>query len=495
MVRRSTKDPEPWVPFELQVFPVGRRATIDRADGKQRPCWDVRWRVDGRDFMRRFPRSADANAWATDLRLGQREELPFDPVAKRFVQPITDEPSTGVTLLRWTEIYWDRKWPQLEPKSRKELSRHLNRARRYFVTAPIPEETVVDVDDYLLHASLCVQPVEATGPQQAGEQWLEAHSRPLASIGREDLESFLAHYRRRADDPKRQVSPATERRMIADLRQCWARAAHEDRIASNPWDRLEQHDRAGRRASSRGNGRLAAADAEMVLSPSQVFQLAETCGELGGWGNVVVCFVLVMGLCGLRPSEALGLTVGDVELPDAGNGWLTVRRSRRKVEDRFLDPEDDPAWGPLKGRELTASRRVPIPTEVVDELRSHLKEFCDGASAHHLLFHRNGRGFDLDAFDKDVWKPARAVVFPKSEDLEANSTLQPKLSRLRRHDLRHSACSLWLRSRVDVSVCQKWSGHKQLSVFLDIYQGLIPGREEEGARLLDERVAAELASD
>lgn len=57
---------------------------------------------------------------------------------------------------------------------------------------------------------------------------------------------------------------------------------------------------------------------------------------------------------------------------------------------------------------------------------------------------------------------------------------QPKLSRLRHHDLRHAACSWWLREGVDTTVCQRWSGHKTLSVFLDIYQGVAPGREDEG---------------
>jgi integrase len=73
--------------------------------------------------------------------------------------------------------------------------------------------------------------------------------------------------------------------------------------------------------------------------------------------------------------------------------------------------------------------------------------------------------------------------------LDPSSPLQPKLTRLRRHDLRHSACSLWLRAGVDVTVCQRWSGHKRLSVFLDIYQGLIPGREESGVALLEEALA------
>ncbi len=36
-----------------------------------------------------------------------------------------------------------------------------------------------------------------------------------------------------------------------------------------------------------------------------------------------------------------------------------------------------------------------------------------------------------------------------------------------------------------MTVCQKWSGHKRLSVFLDVYQGVMPGREAAGVRSLE----------
>ena len=75
-------------------------------------------------------------------------------------------------------------------------------------------------------------------------------------------------------------------------------------------------------------------------------------------------------------------------------------------------------------------------------------------------------------------------MFPPRNGLAPDDPRQPKLSRLRRRDLRHAACSWWLREGVDAVVCQRWSGHKTLSVFLDIYQGVAPGREDEGVRRL-----------
>jgi integrase len=85
-----------------------------------------------------------------------------------------------------------------------------------------------------------------------------------------------------------------------------------------------------------------------------------------------------------------------------------------------------------------------------------------------------------------VWEPACATLFPRRPDLAADDPRQSKLSRLRRHDLRHAACSWWLREGVDAVVCQRWSGHRTLSVFLDIYQGVAPGREDRGVQRLEQ---------
>lgn len=502
MPRRSDEELRPpWVPQTLQVFPVRRRVTTarprgagaDRSAGKERPCWDLRWRVDGRDFSQRFYKAADAAVWAEQLRAGHLRGWVFDAKARRFAAPETAAPERSAdTVFSWTGEYWEAKWPTLELRGRPELSRYLNRARRFFVDAEPAAAEADALAAFLGSSSLTVREHELTPEQELGRRWLEQHSTPLADVDRRQLERLLAHFRVNQRDPTRQVAPASERRMVADLRQCWDQAVREERLESNPWDKVDLRARSSAIGGRRQTRSTLAADAELVLAPDQIWQLAHACGELGSWGHVVDCFVLVMGLCGLRPNEAVGLVIGDLELPDAEPGWLTVRRTRRRVADRYLDLQDDPEWGPLKGRELTATRRVPVPAPVAQQLRLHLDTYRAAARRHDLVFERRSHPFDLSSFHDEVWVPGREALFPPIEGIPPASPMQPKLSRLRRHDLRHSACSLWLRSRVDVTVCQRWSGHKQLSVFLDIYQGLIPGGEEEGVRLLAQQIAAEL---
>ncbi len=201
-----------------------------------------------------------------------------------------------------------------------------------------------------------------------------------------------------------------------------------------------------------------AVDRDLVINVEQAFELAEACATHGSWGAVVECFVLAMALCGLRPGEAAGLLWEDVELPDDDSpGWMTVRRTHRPIAARWLDPGEDPDWGPLKDRDLTDTRRVPIHPLVVARLRQHRITYGEGPDG--LVFHRQGKPFDPDLFARNVWEPGRAALWPRRDDLPPSDPRQPKLASLRRHDLRHAACSWWLREGVDAVVCQRWSGH------------------------------------
>ncbi len=271
------------------------------------------------------------------------------------------------------------------------------------------------------------------------------------------------------------------------LRAAWNWAITRDDlpIDRSPWVVVRARRKVkGKSTLAAGRAGLAV-DADMVLSVSQSLSLAEACVTEGAWGGEVECFVLVMALCGLRPGEAAGLLSEDLELPSADEpGWLVVRRTHRPTQDRWLDPDEDPEWGPLKDRDLTESRRVPVPSLLVAKLRQHQELYGEGPGG--LVFHRNGKAFVSDRFAASVWEPACAKLFPRRADLAPDDPRQSKLSRLRRHDLRHAACSWWLREGVDAVVCQRWSGHRTLSVFLDIYQGVAPGREDRGVRRLEQ---------
>lgn len=487
--------PNPFVPQSFSCWVTKARSVeqaVDHSTGERikRPVdrWDLKGRADGIQWIRRFPRAGLAQTWKDQIERDFAAGLPFDLRSKRFVVPQQPAGPRPPTVLELTETYY-RSQPDWEPKTKRAAANSFNRARRWLLApgANLAGSDLAAVDDYLAHASFLPLHLESTITpiQAAGRAWLQANSAPCDGLTTMQVEAFAARFEINQRDPTKRVGVTTIIRFMQPLKSCWAWAVARDDVLveRNPFDAIKPPRKMkGKTSSSKGLAVLAV-DADLVIDVPQAIALAAACGREGTWGAVVECFVLVMALCGLRPGEAVGLLWEDIDLPAGDDaGWLTVRRSHRKIAGRWLDPDEDPEWGPLKDRDIVDTRRMPVPPLLVARLREHRRLFGDSPGG--LVFHRNGKPFQMDLFARNVWEPGRASLFPARADLAPGDPRQPKLSRLRRHDLRHAACSWWLRERVDAVVCQRWSGHKTLSVFLDIYQGVAPGREEEGVRKL-----------
>lgn len=483
--------PDPWIPKTFTSWTVKSRTRTRTTAGavRESDCWDVKGKADGVQWLKRFPKAGHAQAWQSRLERDFASGLPFDLRTKQFVLPEPTGEPPAVTVFDLTEWYF-RAHSEWEPRTKEAAARSFNRARRWLLSdGTVPEaEDVAAVEDYLRNASFLPEHLaeRMTEQQEAGRRWLRQHSALASAISTADAEAFVARFEHSERHPTRRVSSATMTRFLQPLRACWTWAVERDDIDidRSPWSAI----RPGRKVKGRSTmvvGRAGlAVDADMVLDVNQSLELARACVTEGSWGGSVECFVLVMALCGLRWGEAAGLLWEDVDIDSSGDpGWLTVRRSHRPARERWLDVGEDPEWGPLKDRDIVATRRIPVPPVLAAKLIEHRQQYGPGPDG--LVFHRKGRPFDHDLFGRAVWEPARAALFPRRDDLPPDHPRQPKLSRLRRHDLRHAACSWWLRCGVDAVVCQRWSGHKTLSVFLDIYQGVAPGREDEGvARLL-----------
>jgi integrase len=97
----------------------------------------------------------------------------------------------------------------------------------------------------------------------------------------------------------------------------------------------------------------------------------------------------------------------------------------------------------------------------------------------------NGARINLSSFHRDVREPVRTQTFPEG------STLR----RVRRHDLRHSAITAWLNSGVLLKTAQQWSGHRQLSVLLDTYLGVMTGDAEVSLQRVEDALDQALHDD
>jgi integrase len=487
--------PDPFVPRTFSCW-ITRATTTeqlrDRRTGERRsrPAdrWDVEGRADGIQWAKRFRRAGLAQTWKDQLERDFAGGQLFDLRGKRFVLPEQPQGPRPPTVFEMTDVYY-RSHPEWEPKTKRSAANSFNRARRWLLLPGIEPEgaNLAAVEDYLAHASFLPPQLEAevTPRQAAGRAWLESHSAPADSLTTAQVEAFVGRFEVNQRNPAKRVGATTIIRFLQPLRSCWSWGVARDDIAvaSNRFASVRPRRKVKGKVSAATGRTALAVDADLVLSVEQSIELAAACVREGSWGGAVECFVLVMAMCGLRPGEAVGFLWEDVDLPGGdGPGWLTVRRSHRKVAGRWLDADEDPDWGPMKDRDIADTRKVPIHPLLVAKLREHRRQFGDGPDG--IAFHRNGKPFQMDLFTRNVWEPGRAFLFPARADLLPGDPRQPKLSRLRRHDLRHAACSWWLREGVDAVVCQRWSGHKTLSVFLDIYQGVAPGREDDGIRKL-----------
>jgi integrase len=469
----------PWVPIRFVVNPIGPAKYTQRG-GQRVRCWDVRGAADGRQFFRRFTAPLEtaemAKRWAKSLIVDYSNGLLWDPKARCFIEA-PKEPLPSV--YDWCTEYWAGRVHEWEPASRVWAATSLSRACLFLLKpgAPTPDRSVED----FVKRSFSVSPPER---DDTSAQWIRSWSMDLVAVDHNHLKDLLEKHRARPGGGT--IAVSTERRFRADLQACWRVAVGRRLIPTNPWaavDRRSKRKQDGRVEIDKGG--VKPVNPDVVLSPAQVLHLAECVAQTTPTAGRYRMFLAIMGFCGVRPSEACGLLIGDVELPvegDNGVGWLTVRRSQRSVATRWVAAEEDPIYGPLKGRTSDTARRVPIPTLLVPMLRQHLECYRSGAAAAELVFTAvEGGRIDLSRFSRQYWLRGRDAAF--GDD--------PVLKSIRRHDLRHSACSLWLNSGVPLKLATTWSGHESLKVFLDVYQGIMPGSEDvavEGLEALIRRL-------
>lgn len=189
------------------------------------------------------------------------------------------------------------------------------------------------------------------------------------------------------------------------------------------------------------------------LTHEQVDLLASECGNYS-------TMVYVLGYCGIRFGEAVGLKVSDVDL---SRGRLTVRRSVTYVTGSGL-VEGKPKNG--------KPREVPILPFVVELLRVALV----GRKKSDLVFpSKSGQWMTSGEF-RWAFDPAAVKIGVEG--------LVP-------HELRHTAASLAIQSGANIKLVQRMLGHSSATLTLDRYGHLYDDELDSLAnRMGDARTAA-----
>ena len=249
-------------------------------------------------------------------------------------------------------------------------------------------------------------------------------STPLGKLDRTALRRWMA---RLGDPSGSALAPATIHKVVQVLNKS-VNAAVEDRlITHNPVARLPlpkiEHQ-------------------EMrFLDSDELWTLADTVDRR------YRAFVLVAGFGGLRLGELLGLRWGRVD----------VSARPVNVAETLVDVEAKIHFGPPKTK--AGIRSVPVPSfvfDALDELRA-----SDARESDLVFSSPQGLPIRPALFRRRFWEPAvqTAGVAP-----------------LRIHDLRHTAVSLWIAEGAHPRQVAALAGHTSVSVVLDRYGHLYPGR-------------------
>lgn len=159
--------------------------------------------------------------------------------------------------------------------------------------------------------------------------------------------------------------------------------------------------------------------------------------------------VWLLGTCGLRLGEALGLDGGDVDR----------KRKRIKVRRSYSSSSQGTELGPTKGAK---AREVPVSQFVLDMLPVTSGPLFVGGSGGRLNPHN---------WRERVFKPAARTA---------------GLGDMHPHELRHTAASLAIAAGADVKAVQRMLGHASAAMTLDLYAHLWDTQLDAVADRMDE---------
>lgn len=434
-------------PQRVQVFAIGRpRAGTPKADRRYR----VKWRIDGRDRTRSFKTRAEADRLRAGLLAAVERGDRFDPS--------TGEPEgwtvAPLTWFEWSQQWLEVKWQQWAGNSRRSAVESLV-AITPLMTRAGAAEPPEDLAGWLrMHGYLPGAP-EWRQPHP----WLRRWSVPLAEISPELLERVLTAVSTRRDG--RPASAEVSRRRKNALGAGLRAAVRRGLLAENPMERIEW----------RTPERSISVDVATLPAFSDVCEIVDlVAARTTGSARYAALFASV-GMAGLRPSEAIGLDVDDLELPSTGWGHARLRGATTSPGVRYSTSGEVRERKALKQRAEGTIREVPLPAELVRRLHGHLDRFppVDG-----VVF-ANGSGKPATSTNyTPAWGRARRQLWPDGHPLAGTVV----------YDLRHSAATTMLRAHVPPAEVARRLGHS-VDVLLRIYAGVFEDERDRSNALID----------
>ena len=420
----------------------------------------VRWRVNGRDRKRTFKTKAEAERFRTRLRHASIEGEPFD-LASGLPTSWTDSQESWWT---WSRTWLGLKWPGWSGNTRRSgveslvaITPHM--VRRGGAAPPTGLAKWLRETGYVTGAEI--------DPADPIARWLERNSVLLAELNAPLLEDVLTAATTKRDGSASATEVIRRRRNM--LNSALKMAVRRDHLQANPMDKVEW----------RVPDRTISVDITTVPSFRDIKELVEftlaTPTAAARYGALFAC----VGLAGLRPSEAMGLRVDNLSMPEEGWGTAVLRGATTAPGERYSDGPGVHEDKQLKQRAVGETRSVPLPPHLLSYLREHMSRFPPVGG--RVFTTSTGRAMTTTSYS-DAWKRARANQWPDGDSVLSGVTL---------YDLRHSAATLMLRSGVVPAEVARRLGHS-VDVLMRTYAGVLNDELDRSNALIESEIDQQL---
>jgi hypothetical protein len=237
----------PWQPVKLHIYGVYRRERKagPRAEGstnRRRETtvrWDVRFRVDAREFRYGFEKKSWADEFADQLYERFAKGWLFDPTTRTFILP-EEATKVEVTFVEHAGDYYRRKWPTWSPMRRRDAQWALALACIHLLdrhAPPLTNEQRIDAGRYIRHTVITPKPPEQlTESDEKWQAWFARWSLPLRAVDDSHLHAFLETVRTTAlDGTRRTLAPSSIGNIRSTVRSAFKAAYKRRLIEWDPW--------------------------------------------------------------------------------------------------------------------------------------------------------------------------------------------------------------------------------------------------------------------
>ena len=199
------------------------------------------------------------------------------------------------------------------------------------------------------------------------------------------------------------------------------------------------------------------------------------------------CLWATLAVTGMRLGELLALTWDDI---DFAHGTLHVRRTIAKNYTGYTINAPKTANGT---RVITVHDGLVALLRATQERQERRRKIRYSAPRDRRRASVNGK--DVVATPQDLhWH----VVFDRGDGRPLTPNMvdhrwtqnltRSGLPKIRKHDLRHGAATVWLESGIDLKVVSEQLGHSSIQITGDVYAHVTQKLAREAAKVIEERI-------